>query len=156
MTPATISPLFIAAGQILVMERSDVIRKLKRLLAGQDFVSHAYLFGSVAEGKAGPLSDIDVAVSLKQGMSVAGFAKKKMLLINAIAKALGTDNFDLVVIEGAKLSMKHNIINGIVLKDGPQRLDEEVTIMDAYLDRRHYDEIYDSALMDRIAARGLL
>jgi len=132
------------------------IAKLEKTLKKAGFVSHAYLFGSLAAGKAGPLSDIDIAVSFKP-MNRTEMAKKKLFLINKISSALGTDNFDLVVMNTAGTNMKFSIIKeGKVLKDSPARPADEAGIMSAYLDRKYYDDIYDSALVSRVAARGLL
>jgi len=139
------------------MDRQDVIAKLKRLMARHGFVSHAYLFGSVAEGRAGPLSDIDIAVSFKPGMGKREAARRKLSLINAISSLLKTDNFDLVLMGGAKLSLKHSIIKGgILLKDSPLRPAEEAETMCMYLDMKHYNDLYDSSLVERVAARGIL
>jgi len=132
------------------------IAKLEKTLKKASFVSHAYIFGSVAAGKPGPLSDIDIAVSFKP-MDRAEMAKKKLYLVNKISSVLGTDKFDLVVMNTAGTNMKFSIIKeGKVLKDSPHRIEDEVGVISAYLDRKYYDDIYDSALVDRVVARGLL
>jgi len=51
------------------MDRSDVIDRLHRHRPRLEAlgVVHAYLFGSVARGAAGPQSDVDVMVDLDEG-----------------------------------------------------------------------------------------
>lgn len=43
---------------------TDKLETAKAFLLGEKRVKFAYLFGSVASGKAGPLSDLDLAVYL--------------------------------------------------------------------------------------------
>jgi predicted nucleotidyltransferase len=51
------------------MDRADIIRLLHENRARLEAlgVTHAYLFGSVACGEAGPDSDVDVMVDLDEG-----------------------------------------------------------------------------------------
>lgn len=51
------------------MDRSDVIERLHQNRARLEAlgVVHAYLFGSVAQGAAGPDSDVDMMVDLDEG-----------------------------------------------------------------------------------------
>lgn len=131
--------------------------RLKTFLGKQEFVRAAYLFGSVAEGREGPLSDIDFAVFLDQNLSKGDIRKKKMFLINKMASILRSDNFDLVIMNEAKLLLNFNVIkHGKVLKSSRDRMMMEAHIMCDYLDRKYYDDLHASLTLERISRKGIL
>ena len=131
--------------------------KVKAFLGRQDSVRAAYLFGSMAEGREGPLSDIDFAVLLDSKLGGKDMRKKKMLLINKISSIMGTDNFDLVVMNEARLLMNYNIIkNGEVLKSTNDRILMEARLMCDYLDRKYYEDLHARITIERISEKGIL
>jgi uncharacterized protein len=67
----------------------------------------AYLFGGLAKGQFGPLSDIDLALYLKN--------EKKMDYLDTfgkISEILGTGEIDLVILNKAPLSLAGRILQG--------------------------------------------
>ncbi|MBX6422340.1 nucleotidyltransferase domain-containing protein [Thermosulfurimonas sp. F29] len=103
----------------------------------EDFpeVRFAYLFGSRAEGKAGPLSDVDIAVYLEP------YTHSRFLeLYAALSRALKLDHLDLLV-----LNRTHNLIlleeiirHGLLLfeRDPDLRMDFELETLHLALDFR--------------------
>ena len=83
------------------------IDRLDTLFARDERVIFAYLFGGLAKGGAKPLSDLDLAVFLAPGV-VTGEAKLE--LSGALADLLGTDEFDLVVLNTSPLSLVGRIL----------------------------------------------
>lgn len=67
----------------------------------------AYLFGSLAKGAPKPLADVDLAVYLASGS--AG-AEARAELSGLVSDLLGTDAFDLVVLNNAPLSLVGRIL----------------------------------------------
>lgn len=67
----------------------------------------AYLFGSQATGRAGPRSDIDVAVYLEGAPDPV---QARLDLAGTAAVHLGTDHLDLVVLNSAPLSLAGRIL----------------------------------------------
>ncbi|MBU0530234.1 MAG: nucleotidyltransferase domain-containing protein [Nanoarchaeota archaeon] len=133
------------------------IERLRKLFSKHDFVRVAYIFGSAAEDRQGPLSDIDIAVFMDKGISERKVNERKMMLINEISSVLETDKFDLVVMNDAPLLMNYNIIkNGKVLKSGRERILLETSLMSRYLDRKFYDDMYTRLSLARIAKEGIL
>ena len=63
----------------------------------QDKVLFAYLFGSVATGKADTLSDIDIAVFVANPKNFS--FDDKLKLHSRCCRALKQDNIDLIVLE---------------------------------------------------------
>lgn len=137
----------------------NATRILKDLLQKDDSVQTAYIFGSVAKGRSGPLSDIDIAVLLKESLTPRERYEKRILLINEISSALRTDDVNLVIMNGSPLLLNYNIIrDGKLLesKNESRRVLYETSIMSRYLDRKFYEDMHVREGMKRIAERGIL
>ena len=70
-------------------------------------VVFAYLFGGLAEGRQRPLSDVDIAVYLSDP---SNRAEAKLELFSTISDILGTSELDLVILNGAPLSLAGRIL----------------------------------------------
>jgi len=118
-------------------------------LASEKRVKFAYLFGSVAAGNSGPLSDIDIAVFLDRRLD---FFTCRLQLMEALARALKSENFDLVILNNAPIVLAHQVISdGIVLKDDRQRrVMFESRVLREYLDTAHLREVQFSYLREQI------
>jgi len=116
------------------------VEAAKAFLAGERNVKFAYLFGSIAKGNSGPLSDLDLAVYLDGRLD---FFTYRLKLMEALAKVLKTENFDLVVLNQASIVLKHEVIGGgIVLKDDrPRRIMFESRVLREYLDTAYLREV---------------
>ncbi len=140
------------------MKQKEVIAKLKKFLEEFEEVKLAYLFGSLAMGKTGKLSDIDIAVLLDDELTPKQRLEIEMELISRISKLLKTEKIDLVVMNEAPLLLKYNIIkSGIVLKSADEalRIRKEAEIISRYLDRKHSEERRAKETIRRIARQGL-
>lgn len=84
--------------------KEEVKKRLEGLFREKG-VLLAYLFGSMARGEASSLSDIDIAVLLPDATS---FPLQELL--GDIWKALGTERFDLVVLNGASPSFAFEVV----------------------------------------------
>lgn len=78
----------------------------KYLRADEDIL-FAYLFGSLARKKAGPLSDVDIGVYCGEGLSLP---EKKLEILGNLAGILKTDEIDLVVLNRAPLALRMKIL----------------------------------------------
>jgi len=116
-----------------------------KYLESHPMVVFAYLFGSLATGKASPLSDVDIAVYLKPG---ADLAESKLEIIGGLMGILQTDEIDLVVLNSADLPLVINILKSkqvIVDKDPFMRHIFESLMVRKYLDF----SIFESAQLRR-------
>lgn len=96
-------------------EKQKRLAMVRNSFGKEKDVRFAYLFGSLASGKAGPLSDIDLAIWVADGVDVFSL---RLRLMKSLSKALKADNFDLVVLNRAPLILKfHAIKGGVILKD---------------------------------------
>lgn len=135
------------------------IDEVKAFLEGQESVRVAYLFGSLAKGRAGHLSDVDIAVLLDEHLDKQESFDLRLRLINGMSSILKTDRLDVVVMNNAPLLLNYNIIKeGRVLnsKDELERVTFETHILSRYLDRRYYDERHIKMGIKRMTETGIL
>lgn len=116
-------------------------------------VSLAVLFGSWSRDRAGPLSDLDVAVAFET--DVADDRKPRLLdeLTAAVARATGFEAVDVVDLEAAPPAFGYEILSrGEVLFDEDDRAtDMEARLLVRKLDFQHVRADWQSALSERIA-----
>jgi len=136
----------------------DKEEKVRELLNKQKHVKLAYLFGSVAEGKEGKLSDVDIAVFLDESLSKKERFDLQLKLISGLTGILKTDRIDLIIMNDAPLLLKYNIIkHGKILKYNIEtRVKVESRILSDYLDMKYYIDRHTDLAIERIAKKGLL
>ena len=78
-----------------------------KVLSEDNHVIFAYLFGGLVKGKVTPLSDIDIAVYLKD---MDNIAEQKLLLFDELTDALGTNELDLVILNTAPISLAGRVL----------------------------------------------
>lgn len=122
-----------------------------RLAAALDVpgVVSALLFGSQATGKAGALSDIDVAVWLHPEVPGSHYYDWQLKLIGLASKALGTGEVQLAILNRAPPLLRHRAI-----RDGI-RLVERDQISRVRLETRAVLEYLDTAPLRATLRTGL-
>ncbi len=121
----------------------DVLEKDQR-------VKFAYLFGSVARNEQNRLSDIDIALYLNED-SVHG--ETKLDIIGQLMDCLGTNHFDLVILNTASLPLAARVIRCrevLVDRDPFSRHLYESRILREYFDFSFLEE----AILNRRYALG--
>lgn len=83
------------------------ISNATEVLTKEENVLFAYLFGGLARGDATPLSDVDIAVYLKNIQNLANY---KLSLFSKLADALDTSELDLVILNIAPTSLAGRIL----------------------------------------------
>lgn len=133
-------------------------KRLVDFLNRQEHVKLAYLFGSVAKGKEGKLSDLDLAVFMDESLNKIEMFDLQLRLISEMTSILKTDKVDLVVMNDAPLLLNYNIIkHGKLLKDDEEaRIRIETDILSSYLDRKYYADRHTKEAIKRIAEEGLV
>ena len=76
-------------------------------LKSRNDIVFAYLFGGLAKGNLHPLSDIDIAIYLRDDIH---FSSTKMKILEDLIDILNTGEIDLVVLNVAPLSLKMRIL----------------------------------------------
>jgi len=118
----------------------DLIPKALNYLQSVPDISFAYLFGSFGRGERLPLSDIDIAVYLKEPTDVH---EKKMEILGALIDILQTDEIDLVVLNCAPLPLRMRILES-----------KKVVVDHQSFLRHHYEsltmrEYFDFSVLER-------
>src|SRR3990170_8166814 len=123
----------------------DILTKLaegKKVLHDDNNVIFAYLFGGLAEGKVSPLSDIDIAVFLKQTHNVVEY---KLGLFERLADSLCTSEIDLVILNTAPISFTGRILQKkqlLIDKDPPRRHEFESVSLRKFFDFKKKEDLY--------------
>ncbi len=112
------------------------------VVADHPAVRLAVLYGSVAQGAAGPESDLDLAVMGERPLS----AGETVALVRALAHATGrpVDLVDLRTVHGALLAE--------VLRTGTRLYEADPTVYPSVLRRHLFDEADFRPYRDRILA----
>ena len=128
----------------------DLRAKLLVALERHPGVLVAYLFGSTARGTARPLSDVDVAVLLADGVDPL---HERLTLMAEIASAIGSDEVDVVVLNDAPVALAYRVLrDGILLRstDDLARIRHRVTVVDRYLDMEPFRRVQAEGLRHRL------
>ncbi len=110
---------------------------IKALDAQKERVIFAYLFGSAAEGKTAPTSDIDVALYLSK-KHAASPLDERLHLYGELSRALMRNDIDVVILNTTRnlMLLDEVIRHGVVVldQDPDLREDFELTIMHRAID----------------------
>jgi len=105
----------------------------------------AYLFGSQAKEKTGPLSDIDIAVYFDAKVSSDERFDLRLEVLGEITDLYKTDDIDLIVLNDAPPLLAHRILKEGVLvfsDNRKRRIEYEVKAVLKYLDWKPYLDKY--------------
>lgn len=111
-----------------------LISKAKNVLEGHSNIVFAYLFGGLARERISPISDIDIAVYLKDAENLL---EVKLKILSLLSEALNTDETDLVILNSAPLPLRARIIQNkkvLVDKDPSLRYSFESLTLREYFD----------------------
>lgn len=132
---------------------ADVHRRVATLgdiLSSSPAIVFAYLFGSAAENRITPLSDVDVAVFIGENHDPT---EARLEAIRRVTEHLGTDEVDLVVLNTAPTALLGRILlQRKVLRDrDPHRRQR----FESLALRQYFDfHVFERRLLERRAARG--
>lgn len=112
---------------------------LERLASACDHkdVIAAMLIGSQARGNPGALSDIDVGVWHALGLDAGSRLRLRLALSQQAAKAVGSDEVDVVLLNDASPLMRHRAIRDghlLVQRDPKERIRLQARALIDYLD----------------------
>ena len=121
----------------LYKNNQDIITKLMDFFSQQRDVGFAYLFGSTARNKTRPLSDIDIAVYLREANSEIDLFRERLNFLYRLSVLLGTEKIDLILLNNSPIELTYRILkSGRLVSENDPRLKAafyEKTIRD-YLD----------------------
>lgn len=135
-------------GPAIVLD-AERRRELAELFERQPDVVAAYLFGSQARGDPGPLSDVDLAVWLDDNPEPGRRLRRQLALSAQAASLLGTDEVELVVLNGAPPLLAQRVI-----RDG-ELLAERSTMTRVRLETEAIIRYLDTIPLREELGRGL-
>jgi uncharacterized protein len=133
------------------MPPAELVRTLRERLAEEPDVLVAYLYGSHARRTAGPLSDVDVAVLLRED---ADRLSRRLDLIATVAEATGQDAADVVLLNEAPVALGYRVLrDGVLLvsHDERARVRYAARTVDRYLDMAPMRRMYAEGTRHRLA-----
>lgn len=110
----------------------DQLNRLRKVCAGEPRVLAVFLFGSQVDGYAMPASDVDLAILLRQELSLEEWLDLEVKL----CQALGRDDLDLLPLGRASISLRFRAISGRLLY---QRAPDQVSDFIQRTLREYYD-----------------
>ncbi len=85
--------------------------RLKEIFRNYPYIASAYLFGSQVSGRIGPMSDIDIAILLKNSSPKGRELMHEMdYLSYRIEDALSAGEVDLIILNTQGLIFQHNVL----------------------------------------------
>ena len=139
------------------MEHGFDLTGIADYLASRDDILAGYIFGSVAQGVAHRLSDLDVALLLPP--TAEPMARLEVRLeVTAALERLTRRPADVVILNDAPLVLRFQVLrHGLVLvdRDTRQRCLFAARTMSATYDARRYLDYHFAHLMRRIREEGL-
>nr|WP_321496866.1 nucleotidyltransferase domain-containing protein [uncultured Methanolobus sp.] len=140
------------------LDKEELLPLLREFFLKEESVELAYLFGSVAEDTAGPLSDVDIGVYLSETLTEKERIYKRIDLINELSDLLRSDKLDLLVVNDASPVLSFEVIRPnvtIFSRDENLRVDVECRIMSVYLDWNYYEDRLNRHFLERITGQEL-
>lgn len=135
------------------IEPEKYLPELIEFCGRQDDIIALYIFGSRASGTHGPLSDIDIAVLLSQGLEKDFYTKKELDYLGETNEILHTDEVSFVMLNTAPLTIQYGVITDarvLYSKDEEGRLSFEEMVIDRYMDFKFVLDEYDREFLRQI------
>lgn len=145
------SALRIACSRIMPLDRETTRRRLAELLERRPEVLEAYLFGSLAQDRAQPHSDVDVAVHVSE-LPDAPFGYEAELAADLMS-GLGESRVDVVLLNRAPPLLHHRVLRDgvrILSRDLRATTAREGRALSRYCDWLPQQEKVDRAVRERI------
>ena len=128
-----------------------LIDDMESLLASQDFVEFALLFGSFARGKETPLSDIDFGIYLSRPIDLLTLGRLTAELERIAQRQVEILVLNDILASNPKLAYQV-VASGelIVCKDRSAYVDFKAQVILRYLDTAYLRSIVDKAFLERL------
>jgi predicted nucleotidyltransferase len=143
---------------MIELSLDTVSDRLGELFASEEIVRLGYVFGSLVDGKTGPLSDVDVGV-LVEASALEDITACRARLAHEGRSVLGTSTVDLVFLNQASIELAYRVIaqgQCVYEKNRATRVEYEAHVLGRYGDylpvlRKQREQLLtDSEEHDRI------
>lgn len=113
----------------------------------------AYLFGSFAKNRTSSLSDVDLAVLLKDTFPKENYLDKQLEVIAAASRILKTDEVDVVVLNRANPYLAYHILRYsklLFLRNKKQKVEFQAAVVARYLDTKKIRALNFDKMVKRV------
>ena len=134
-----------------------VSNALRAFFSARDDVEAAWVFGSVARGTAGPMSDVDVAVLPRQRLDKAGRGKLRLDLMSRLPVALRVPEVDVAVLPDVSVTLAHRALVEGKRVHGARSVkatEAEIAAMREYVDFEPVRSALSARLSERLRGHG--
>jgi len=121
----------------MAADLSSITRAVSRCLAKRPEIQAAYVFGSVASGRARADSDVDVAVLIDRRVPPGRILKYRLKLMADLGTALHRSDVDVVILNEASPLLAHRVLSQGTLvfeRSAPARVRFQTKTASLYLD----------------------
>ena len=121
----------------MAADLSSITRAVSRCLAKRPEIQAAYVFGSVASGRARADSDVDVAVLIDRRVPPGRILKYRLKLMADLGTALHRSDVDVVILNEASPLLAHRVLSQGTLvfeRSAPARVRFQTKTAGLYLD----------------------
>lgn len=136
------------------MER---LSRVITLVSNDQDVLALYLFGSGAQNRLRPLSDLDFGILLSRRLDKKQWFEKQIDLLGKFNDFFGTDEIDLVVLNDAPSRFSFNILkygNLLFFRDKKAIIDLCEQVLNYYLDFKYFRADFDRTFLEGIGYHG--
>lgn len=134
------------------MDHALIEDTVKEYFLNKVEVTAIYLFGSVAEGKARPGSDIDIAVLFDDNISMEERFDRRLTFIIHLEDLLKSE-VDVIDLLASSLAFQHRVLRKgklVFEKDRKNRIYYETRLRREYFDFKPYLDQYEKAALKRL------
>lgn len=142
----------------IVVSKGAMLKKIKGLFNAHSCVELAYLFGSMAKGERGKLSDVDLGVYFNDALVKEGRGEEMLNILGEVISLLKTDKVDVVVMNDAPVSLNYEIIKcnaPLFMRDRGKKIDVEQRILSRYLDRKYHEKMASDIFLRKVMEEGI-
>ncbi len=142
----------------MIMDVQEHLPQLKEIFEGHDVVL-AYLFGTQAQGTAGPLSDIDVAVLLLPEVPRKRWTEIQTKLICELMSIFHRNDVDVVILNRAPALLAYEVAKHgrVVYQDASlPHVDFLTLAISRHADTQRLRDIFTTYLLERASQRATL
>jgi len=144
------------SGKILpgpTASTDEIVQGLRSFFEKERRVLLAYLFGSYARGEETEGSDLDLALLLEPNLTGEELHEAYRKLFLGIREVLGTERFDLVLLNRASLPLKFAVVSQghLIYAHDDETLNRfEMDVIRKYQDAAYLRAIQDEYLRERV------
>ncbi len=152
--PAAFGALAMPTEGVTLERASELLRAF---FSARDDVEAAWVFGSVARGNAGPMSDVDIAILPAPGVARETWWDLRLDLMSRLPGVLGTREVDVVAVPDMGAVMGHRaLIDGVRVHGESSRAaaEAEIRALGEYCDFEPVSRALDDRLSEKVKPYG--